>query len=283
MPAAPKVDLVQLTYKLTFDTLFHCGTGERAGLIDRAVIRDDAGYLYVPGSTFKGTLRDLCEQLARLFDPAREQKDAVSQGRIADPHDAEAVLQELGNEVPSMVTRIFGSQIVPGRLFFDDARLSEENRDRYIRVQNAETTPDRRAGRTSYKALQVSTYTQVRLDRLTRTAVPGALFTSEFGTNDLIFNGSIQGWLECTPIASVVPQGERHAGETPTYSLLLLLAGLCMIERLGGNKSSGKGQCRCEIRELKLNEHLVGAERWLSWMDHLHELGGYYDAWRAGA
>lgn len=278
-----KVDLVQITYKLTFSTLFHCGTGERTGLIDRSVIRDDAGYLYVPGSTFKGTLREICEQLARLFDPAMDQENADPWGSIAAPHDAEAALQELGHAYPSMVTRIFGSQIIPGRLFFDDARLSDEDQGRYIREQDAEMAQDRRAGRTSYKALQVSTYTQVRLDRLTRTAVPGALFTSEFGTNDLTFNGSIQGWLECTPIEAAASQNTRHPGETPTCSLLLLLAGLRMIERLGGNKSSGKGQCKCEIQELRLNEHPVAMERWLSWLDHLHELAGYYDTGRDGA
>ncbi len=276
-----KVDLVQITYRLSFSTLFHCGTGERTGLIDRSVIRDGAGYLYVPGSTFKGTLREICEQLARLFDPAMDRENADPWGSIADPHNPETALEGLGHAYPSMVTRIFGSQIVPGRLFFDDARLSEEDQRPYERGQNAETR-DRRAGRT-YKTLQVNAYTQVRLDRLTRTAVPGALFTSEFGTNDLTFNGSIQGWLECTPIESAVPQNERRPGETPTYSLLLLLAGLRMIERLGGNKSSGKGQCKCEIQELRLNEHPVAMERWLAWLDHLHELAGYYEAGRASA
>lgn len=277
-----KVDLVQITYRLTFSTLFHCGTGERTGLIDRAVIRDNEGYLYVPGSTFKGTLREICEQLARLYDPTMRQDGVPPWGSIASPHDPEAALQGLGLEPPSMVTRIFGSHNVPGRLFFDDARLSEDDQREYGRARDA-GAPGQRASGQDYKALQVNTYIQVRLDRSTRTAVPGALFTSEFGTNDLTFNGSIQGWLECTPIEAAAPQNERHAGETPTYSLLLLLAGLRMIERLGGNKSSGKGACKCEIQELKLNGHLVGKERWLSWLDHLPELANYYQTGRAGA
>jgi CRISPR/Cas system CMR subunit Cmr4 (Cas7 group RAMP superfamily) len=277
-----KVDLLQLTYTLTFSTLFHCGTGERTGLIDRSVIRDDEGYLYVPGSTFKGTLREICEQLARLYDPAMDQENTAPWGSVAPPHDTAAPLMDLTPEPhPSMVTRIFGSQSVPGRLFFDDARLREEDQRKYERAQDA-GTPDRRAGRRDYKGLQVNIYTQVRLDRPTRTFVPGALFTSEFGTNDLTFNGSIQGWLECTPIEAA-PQNERHPGETPTYSLLLLLAGLRMIERLGGNKSSGKGECRCEIEELKLNGHRIETERWLSWLDYLHELANYYETGRAGA
>jgi len=277
-----KVDLLQLTYKLTFTTLFHCGTGERTGLIDRSVIRDNDGYLYVPGSTFKGTLREICEQLARLYDPAMGQENANPWGSIASPHDSEAALQLLGHAYPSMVTRIFGSQSVPGRLFFDDARLSEEDQRQYRRAQEGGTS-ERRAGGRDYKGLQVNIYTQVRLDRPTRTAVQGALYTSEFGTSDLTFNGSIQGWLECTPIEAAAPPNERQRSETPTYSLLLLLAGLRMIERLGGNKSSGKGACKCEIEELKLNGHRIEAERWLPWLDHLHELTHYYEIGRTGA
>src|SRR5579875_3512909 len=74
-------DRIQITYELTFDTLFHCGTGIREGLIDRTVVRDSKGYLYVPGSTFKGILRERCEQLARLYEPGKQEHSA-----IASPH-----------------------------------------------------------------------------------------------------------------------------------------------------------------------------------------------------
>ena len=49
-----RVDRIQLFYNLTFQTPFHCGTGLRSGLIDRAIVRDREGYLYVPGSSIKG-------------------------------------------------------------------------------------------------------------------------------------------------------------------------------------------------------------------------------------
>jgi len=35
-----RVDRIQLFYNLTFQTPFHCGTGLRSGLIDRAIVRD---------------------------------------------------------------------------------------------------------------------------------------------------------------------------------------------------------------------------------------------------
>ncbi|HLX40940.1 MAG TPA: RAMP superfamily CRISPR-associated protein, partial [Ktedonobacteraceae bacterium] len=78
-----RIDRIQIDYTLTFKTPFHCGTGIRAGLIDRTVVKDGAGYLYVPGSTFKGMVREYCEQLSRMF----EELDDDMRERIADPHE----------------------------------------------------------------------------------------------------------------------------------------------------------------------------------------------------
>ncbi|MDQ2904239.1 MAG: RAMP superfamily CRISPR-associated protein [Chloroflexota bacterium] len=253
-------DRLKIEYDLTFATPFHCGTGIRAGLIDRTVVRDDGGYLYVPGSTIKGVLRERCEQLARLYD----------QQNIASPHDAKAALQGLGQQRPSLVTRIFGSQNMPGRLFFEDARQDEKDVVQY-------DSPERRGGKGKYRSLQVNVATQVRLDRPTRTAVPGALYTSEFGVSDILFKGTILGWLDCTPIASTSDHAEpgQPAGVTPTYSLLLLLAGLRMIEWLGGNKSTGKGHCTCMVTSLAVDGVAVEANTWQSWFEQLDELANY--------
>ena len=48
-----QTDLLKIEYTLSFATPFHFGTGIREGLIDRTVVRDESGYLYVPGSTLK--------------------------------------------------------------------------------------------------------------------------------------------------------------------------------------------------------------------------------------
>ncbi|HVU66962.1 MAG TPA: RAMP superfamily CRISPR-associated protein [Ktedonobacteraceae bacterium] len=240
-----RTDRVEITYELSFATLFHCGTGIRTGLIDRTVIRDGDGYLYVPGSTFKGVLRERCEQLAHLYTP-----------RIASPHDTRAALAELVQQQPTLVTRIFGSQSTAGRLYFDDARL--ENRQQYDSTEGEK-------GR--YQSLQVDLYTQVRLDRPTRTAVPGALYTSEFGVNGSVFRGNILGWLTCTAI--------DMAEQAPTYSLVLLLAGLHLVDRLGGNKSAGKGNCSCTITSLAMNGQDIPRERWQSWLEQIGKLVEY--------
>lgn len=255
-----KTDRIQINYILRFATLFHMGTGIRDVLVDRTVVRDSGGYLYVPGSTFKGVLRERCEQLSRLYADKKEQE------HIESPHDAETALLWLGEAKPTMTTRIFGSHTFPGHLFFDDARQEDNEKKAYA------------GGEGNYKSLQVQAYTQVRIDRPTHTAVQGALYTSEFGNRDVNFHGKIQGALECTPVdpgfhPDFALVKDQH--NAPTYSLLLLLAGLQLVDRLGGNKSTGKGMCVCEIESIKINDESIQAQQWEDWLAHLDVLVHY--------
>jgi CRISPR/Cas system CMR subunit Cmr4 (Cas7 group RAMP superfamily) len=261
-----QTDLLKIEYTLAFATPFHFGTGIREGLIDRTVVRDDNGYLYVPGSTLKGTLREGCEQLARFYE------GAPGTGSVQSPHDADAALLGLGHSNPTMVTRIFGSQNRPSHLFFDDARQSAANLLQY----ESQARPDRNnkaddSGR--YKGLQVEVSTQVRMNRPTHTAVAGALYTSEYGTRDMDFQGVIQGWLEC----SAIDTGSESVMQKvmPTYSLLLLLAGLRMVDAIGGNKSSGKGRCICAIETITINHVKVERSVWEAWFEQLDALAKY--------
>ncbi len=257
----PITDRIDIEYDLKFATLFHCGTGIREVLVDRTVMRDNQGNLYVPGSTFKGVLRERCEQLARFYE-----QDGQGGPLIHSPHDAKAALQGLGNSRPTMITRIFGSHNVPGRLFFDDARQAESD----IRQYGSPEVD----GKGKYNSLQVDVYTQVRLNRPTRTAVAGALYTSEFGISDIVFKGTIQGWLKCIPIDASFERMQQ-SDDAPTYSLLLLLAGLRMVERLGGNKSTGKGQCECTITGVEINGHTYTENAWKSWLERIDALATY--------
>jgi CRISPR/Cas system CMR subunit Cmr4 (Cas7 group RAMP superfamily) len=265
---------VHIAYQLTFTTPFHFGTGLRVGLTDRTIVRDNDGYLYVPGSTIKGVVREYCEQLSHLYDedvdsmceligkPAksRAELDRIREA-IASPHDGRAALWALTQPI-SMTTRIFGAHHYPGHLFFEDARQTEESKKEYNSRED-----DDEESKGKYKGLQTDLYTQARLDRPTRTAVAGALYTSEFGIKDFTFVGSINGWLQCYKIETLA--------DGPTYSLLLLLAGLHMIDRLGGNKSAGKGKCKCEVGTVTINDKTYAKERWQSWFDHLDQLANY--------
>ncbi len=251
-----RVDRIQLSYNLTFTMPFHCGTGLRVGLIDRTIVRDHDGYLYVPGSTIKGVLREQCEQLARLYEVLDEEMQEL----IASPHDKEKALWMQGCP-HTMVTRIFGSHSSPGLLFFDDARQTNSAKRQYDSKERGSK------GKGKYKDTQIDLYTRVRLDRPTRTAARGALYTSEVGSKDLSFEGHITGWLSCTPIEGLK--------DDPTYSLLLLLAGIHLLDRIGGNKSAGKGQCRCEITTFKRGDTLYEEEQWKLWLDDLEKVSYY--------
>jgi CRISPR/Cas system CSM-associated protein Csm3 (group 7 of RAMP superfamily) len=253
---APRPDRIQIDYDLHFTTPFHFGTGMRRGIIDRTVQRDNNGYLYVPGSTFKGVLRERCEQLARFLGT-----EGQTDYRIESPHDPQAPLVGLGQKL-SIITRLFGTQTAPGRLFFEDAHQSDPA---FWNDPNDRKDPHN--GR--YKSLQVGISTQARLDHLTRIAVKDALYTSEFGIRDLTFKGCIRGWITCTPIDQTKEDG-------PTYALLLLLAGLQTIERMGANKSTGKGECICTITKLQLNETPPYEDAtWQQWLYNLGALARY--------
>ncbi len=250
--------LVQIGYELNFAAPFHFGTGISTNLLDRTVVRDAGKYLYVPASTFKGVLREHCDHLLRFYTPTEPES-------VASPHDANAALTELGGS--TLISRIFGSQIHPGGLRFDNARQED-------------------TARRMYETIQTSVLTQARIDRVTRTATNEALYTSEFGAPFLTFKGTIKGQLDCVPIddlAALVAddEGEVHI-VTPSYSLLLLLAGLFMIERLGGNKSTGKGQCRCTIEQVLLDRHKCTEEEWRPWIERLDMVSNYAQTEKGG-
>jgi len=228
-----RTEQIKITYRLTFEAPFHCGTGLREGLVDRVVARDAKGFLYVPGSTVKGALRDRCEQLAERFELA-----------TSSPHTPS--LSELGPDV-DIIGRIFGTRFYPGRLYFDDAAMLEE--DRQLFRAGKDEAPS-----STYQQWQTETRTQVSLSRATRTARPGMLFTSEYGIPDLRFAGEIVGLLEGTELLMSADVG--------TFPLILLLSSLLSLESIGGSKSTGAGKVLCELPEggLEIDGVAVPAE-----------------------
>jgi CRISPR/Cas system CSM-associated protein Csm3 (group 7 of RAMP superfamily) len=247
-----RTEHISIAYRLTFTAAFHFGTGLRGGLIHRLVARDVDDFLYVPGSTLKGVLRDRCEQLAQLFDI-----------QIVSPH------LETWAEVnpdPDIVARIFGTRFHPGRLYFDDAQMIETHKELF--------KADTRTLEAKYKAWQTEQRTQVSMSRLTRTAQPGMLYTSEYGVRDLHFEGHITGMLEGAPLPNL---------DVGTYPLLLLVAGLLSLDRLGGNKSAGAGKASCEIadQEVCIDRQPFSVAALLEELPYLDE--EFYSLWREEA
>ena len=220
---ARQVDHIRIAYQLQFDSSFHCGTGLTDGLVHRSVTKDRDSYLYIPGSTIKGVLRETCERIA-----------CVCGLTVRDPHDEKAARVAFNGD-PDIVEYIFGSRYQEGSLFFDNACMTNEWKDFFNSPQQQK----------KYLHLQAETRTQTSIWRQTGTAKEGALYTSEFGIPGLTFLGEIRGCLEGYP--------DEFSGLPGSYSSLLLIAGLHGIECIGANRSSGAGRCQCSVRQFEVN------------------------------
>lgn len=232
-------DFIRIDYRIQFDTPFHLGTGLRRGLLDRSVCRDANDYLYIPGSTLKGVLREKCEQLARLFEL-----------RAVSPHNDQAAMMAYFSDDTDIVDRIFGSRYKPGELYFDNAMLVAEDQELF---DSRQTSNSRQASK-RYIHLQTETRTQTSISRVLGTVREQALFQSEFGIKTLCFEGQIYGHLE----------GFHIDDKQWSYSLLLLVAGLCANDSIGANKSTGMGRYNCQILELKINDVPIETESLLA-------------------
>lgn len=234
---------VRIGYRLEMLSRFFCGTGYAYGLTDRTVQKDGEGYLVIPGSTLKGIIRENCEKVVQL-----------AEGQAPDPHGEKSAMYAFTS--PGVIEDIFGSRFQEGTLYFDPARLGED----YKALFDGESEKKR------YLASQVQLMTQASLDRRTGTAKKQALFTSEFGPGGLVFQGEILGSLGGYSLGEVEP------GRAGTDSLLLLLAGLYLVERVGGDGSRGAGKCLLEVESLTVDGEEADPPGYL---DLLGDLGLY--------
>ena len=108
---------------------------------------------------------------------------------------------------------------------FDDAALTREDRDLFTPPPALQRELGDR-----FRAWQTEKRTQVSIWRPTGTAEAGFLYNSEYGVRGLRFDGRIVGSV---PAADPQPDGAAAP-----WALVLLLAGLLSIDRIGGSKSS---------------------------------------------
>ena len=219
-------DFINIDYHIKFETPFHFGTGLRQNLLDRSVCRDANNHLYIPGSTLKGVLREKCEQIAHLVGL-----------RAVSPHDEQEAIAGFRDNI-DIVDRIFGSRYKPGELYFDNATMDKGDLNFFDSSQTSKR----------YIHLQTEKRTQTSISRLLGTVREQALFQSEFGIKTLCFEGRIYGYLDGFRLLDK---------ETWSYSLLLLVAGICANDRIGANKSTGIGKYDCKIRKLKFNDTTI--------------------------
>ena len=166
---------------LTFETPLNIGSGAQRGtLADRAMIKDDRGWPYVPASALKGRLRHAVEQVA------------VGLGRrVCDTHR-----KMCRGDDPCAVCRIFGAPWIPGTLRFERLRLS-----------GPRELVDLLEGRTSKQRYPRTAHRYgVAISRRRGVAEENLLFTTELfepGT-PLEFSGKLRGDLTVRDAALVV-------------------------------------------------------------------------------
>lgn len=216
-------------------------TGFRRGLIHRTVERDADGFAYIPASSLKGRVRQACEQVARQVG-LRVCLAPRPTGMCSAHKQA------------CLVCRVFGTPGQGSELHWQDARLSTDYRSVF-------------GGDAVSREAQFYARTQVQLSRALGTAASDRLFSSEFTLENLRFESAITGWLDVTPIA-----GEEATGG---YELLLLLAGLRLVNTVGSGSSRGAGHC-----VIHLPEQVIIGERCIGIVDVLEnfDLLGEFEA-----
>ena len=201
----------------------HVGTGYDRGLIQRTVVHERVGgrdkdvayHVYIPGSSLKGKVRNACEDLVRLagLRVCGAPRPETMCGRDRANH--------------CLVCRVFGApggNVPDGReLYWQDAHLTE----RWRRATSVRGCP---VGQTMAR-------TQVQLSRARGMAAEDRLYTSEFAAPGLAFAGRVSGWLKAMPCSA----------DCGYYEVNLLLAGLRLVETLGGRRSRGAGRCRIAL------------------------------------
>ena len=214
-------------------------TGFRRGLIHRTVERDAQGLAYIPASSLKGRVRRACEQVARQV--------GLNVCRAPRPSG----MCSAHKQRPCLVCRVFGS---PGRgsgLHWQDARLVQDYWNVFV-------------GDEANRQAQFYTRTQVQLSRALGIAAYDHLFTSEFAIENLRFESAITGWLDITPIAD--------EDATGGYELLLLLAGLQLVNTLGSGSSRGSGHCVIHLpKQVTVGQRSIAVAEIFEFMDLLNE------------
>lgn len=105
---------MELTYKITFLSDWHCGSGLSGGAeADATVIKDDRNLPYIAGKTIKGLLKEALEEIHEVK---------------LDAKDRAYINELLGYEIKEEKTQ----QVIEtksGIAFFSNATLSKDERD----------------------------------------------------------------------------------------------------------------------------------------------------------
>ena len=82
---------MELTYKITFLSDWHCGSGLSGGAeADATVIKDDRNLPYIAGKTIKGLLKEALEDMAEVNQCTKDDINAIFGIEAYDKNDKKA-------------------------------------------------------------------------------------------------------------------------------------------------------------------------------------------------
>ena len=202
---------VDIHMKVTLETPVNVGSGALAdALADKPTLRDARDLPIIPGSTLKGKVRHVCEQIAhRLWD------DRVCHAPYPDQMCRGARSDEV-----CRVCRIFGSPWYRSPLRFGNLHLEPAGEPVPTKVE-WEKSPHLQDGLVR---------TGVGLSRRSGTAQEEVLY-------------SVEGY---SPPPTFVYGGHITGRLADEDELALLLVGLRQVRALGGSKGRGMGWCQVE-------------------------------------
>ena len=241
---------LDLEYHIVWQGRWHVGSGYQSAATNRLLQRMGGvdGSPFVPGSQIKGVLRHQCERFAfALGLEAVNPHDGIKE-------DNQKLVKHFKPLAESslVVDRLFGSRYQGGCLF----------------VANAEPVP-------SEENTVTSVQPRTALDRVTGTVMEQHLFTTEFVEG----GANLQGSIRARHPAGVLTQ----YGDGFPYEYALLLATLLSLDALGGDKSTGLGRCKIQLKPETLcwNNQCISLEEALqSFRDEPNEWGSLLEMLR---
>lgn len=221
-------------FSLTITMLsdWHVGTGTgRPGSIDRLVKRDVNGLPFLPGKTLNGIWRDACERVALGLDDGNSQ--GVWNQWVAYLFGDQPSLVQGPAELPPRPAALS----VRAAYFSEPLRFAFQNKPA---VRNAITFV--KPG--------------VSIHRRTGRAKPDFLRFEEMARADAQLTTQCS-WRVPLDAAGQIDQ----AGQTTATALLL--AGVLLVERLGGKRRRGAGRCQFALPGIPATER----NQWLDWIE----------------
>ncbi|HLH71459.1 MAG TPA: RAMP superfamily CRISPR-associated protein [Candidatus Dormibacteraeota bacterium] len=216
----------EFTLVVTMGSDWHVGAGVgRPGAVNRLVARDQDGLPYLPAKTLTGIWRDACEQVAASLD----------QG---------------GSGWTALVEAVFGSQ--PGAAGSEGERRLQGPRPAALSVRPARLSPELRAALTApdrSPLREALTFVRpgVRIDPASGRALD----------RHLRFTEMARGGCRLRAPGCRLDLDRLPGEELALAAWALLVAGLRLVDHLGGSRRRGAGRCRWSIEGLGPEEELA--------------------------